>query len=201
MEDKSDIKILREFAKSTNRAIVVRELPYPKSGIGIIQKMKRTVYVPNNIEKNSFFLWFNDPYYKIGQTTVFSGAFIPISSRIKSKLNIRKRNILDKLKILSKTKTIKIGNDYFDSRVVISGDLDMESKRFLSQSRIQKQILKALKIESNTLISINEYKIDFVPELNHSPYLSIINRYGWDIDKNKIEIIFNQIEKIRDVIN
>jgi len=201
MEDKSDIKILREFAKSTNRAIVVRELPYPKSGIGIIQKMKRTVYVPNNPEKKSFFLWFNDPYYKIGQTTVFSGAFIPISSRIKSKLNIRKRNILDKLKILSKTKTIKIGNDYFDSRVVISGDLDMESKRFLSQSRIQKQILKALKIESNTLISINEYKIDFVPELNHSPYLSIINRYGWDIDKNKIEIIFNQIEKIRDVIN
>ncbi|OQX80825.1 MAG: hypothetical protein B6D64_02760 [Bacteroidetes bacterium 4484_276] len=90
MDDKSNIEILREFAKVTNRTIVAKEFPYPLTGIRTFQKYKRIVYVPNNFEKTSYFIWFSDPYAKIGCPTVFCGAFIPLSARIKSIINIRK---------------------------------------------------------------------------------------------------------------
>ncbi len=46
MEYKLNIEILREFAKSTNRIIVDKEIPYPLSGIRTFQKYKRMRYVP-----------------------------------------------------------------------------------------------------------------------------------------------------------
>jgi len=201
MEDKSDIEILREFAKSTNRSIEVKELLYPRTGISTTQKYKRMVCIPNNPEKTSFFIWFHDPYSKIGQTTIFSGAFIPLSTKIKSNLKIRNRYILDKLNLFAKTKDNRIGNEHFDSRVLISGTIDTETKRLLSSSKIQKQILMALEIERYFHISINQYRIDFVPELNKYPNFSIINRQGWEIDKKNIEKMFSRIEKIREMIN
>ena len=201
MEDRSNIEILKEFAKSTNRSIVDRDIPYPLTGIRTFQKYKRMIYVPNNSEKTSFFIWFSDPYSKIGMPTIFSGAFIPLSSRIKSRVNIRNKNILDKLNILSKTKSNKIGNDRFDSKVVISGDVDSSVKRLLSQSRIQDQLLKALEIEQFMNISLNEYDIDFIPEFKGVPYLSIINPQSWDLERNDIEKMFRQIEEIRNLIS
>ena len=201
MVEKSNIEILREFAKSTNRSIVDKEIPYPLTGIRTFQKYKRMVYVPNNTENTSYFIWFSDPYAKIGLPTIFSGAFIPLSSRIKSRIHIRKINILDKLNIFSKTKANKIGYDRFDSEVVISGEVDTAVKRLLSQSRIQGQLLMALEIEKFIRISLNEYRIDFVPDFKGIPYLSIINPQSWTLERNDIEIIFRHIEKIRDVIN
>lgn len=205
MEDKSDIEILKEFAKSTGRTIVAKEQLYPKpspynTGFHTTQKYKRMVYIPNNAERTSFYVWFNDPYTKIGQQLIFSGAFIPISKRIKSKLYIRSSFIFDKLDFFSKTKANKLGDRHFDSKVRIIGEMDAESKRLLSHSRLQHQILQALKIESYITISINEFKLDFVPELNQTSTLSIINRNAWDIDKKTIEEIFTQIEKINGII-
>ena len=201
MDDKSNIEILREFAKVTNRTIVVKEFPYPLSGIRTFQKYKRIVYIPNNFEKTCFFIWFSDPYAKIGCPTIFCGAFIPLSSRIKSRINIRNKNILDKFNIFLDTKTNKIGNEHFDSRVVITGNINTPAKRLLSQSKIQNQLLKALEIARFMNISINEYNIDFVPELKNTSYLSIINPQSWDIERDDIENIFRQMEKIRNVIN
>ncbi len=201
MEDKSNIEILREFAKSTNRSIVVKEIPYPLTGIRTFQKYKRMIYVPNNPEKTSYFIWYGDPYARIGYPTIFSGAFIPLSSRIKSRINIRNKNILDKLNIFSKTKANKTGNEYFDSKVVLSGNIDTATKRLLSHARIQDQLLNALDIERFMNISLNEYKIDFVPELKGTPYLSIINPQSWEFERKDIENLFRLIEKIRNIIN
>ena len=200
MEEKSDIEILKDFARSTNRKIVVKESLYPRTGFGTTQKYRRMVFIPNNSGNTSFFIWFNDPYFKIGQSTIFSGAFIPLSSRIKSRLYIRNRTILDKLSVFSKTKAGKIGSGNFDSKVVISGDIDAAAKRLLSQSSIQTQILKALDIASFTNVSINPHKIDFVPELCNTPSFSIINRHAWDTDKKTIENTFSRIEKIREIL-
>lgn len=199
MEEKSNIEILRAFAKATNRSIVDKETPYPKTGIQTFQKFKRTVYIPNNTENTSFFIWFSDPYAKIGQPTIFCGAFIPLSSEIKSKINIRSKNVLDKLKIFSKTNNL--GSNRFDSKVIISGIIDAATKRLLSQTRVQDQLLKAMEIDSRMNISINEYKFDFVPELENRTYLSIINPQSWDLESKTIEDLFRQIEKIRNTID
>jgi len=201
MEEKSNIEILREFAKSTNRSIVDKEIPYPLTGIRTFRKYKSIIYIPNNPENTSYFIWFSDPYAKIGMPTIYSGAFIPLPSKIKSKFNIRKKNILDKLNIFTKTTSNKIGNDHFDSKVVISGNIDSSVKRLLSQSSIQDELLKALEIDQFMNISLNEYNIDFIPEFNGIPYLSIINPQSWDLEKNDIEEKFRQIEKIRNVMN
>lgn len=199
--DKSNIEILQEFAKSTNRSIVYKEIPYPLTGIRTFQKYRRMIYIPNNPENTSYFIWFSDPYAKIGLPTIFSGAFIPLSSRIKSSINIRNKNTLDKLNIFSKTKTNIVGSDHFDSKVIISGKLDASTKRLLMQARIQDQLLKALTIESFMNISLNEYNIDFVPEFKGKSYLSIINPQSWNLERNEIESMFRQIEKTRNVIN
>ena len=199
--EKTNIEILREFAKSTNRSIVNKEIPYPLTGIQTFRKYKRMIYIPNNPENTSYFIWFSDPYAKIGLPTIFSGAFIPLSSKIKSKINIRNKNILDKLNIFSKKNSNKIGDYRFDSKVVISGNVDYSVKRLLSQSNIQDQLLKALEIEQFMTISLNEYQIDFIPEFKGIPYLSIINPQSWDLEKNDIERIFKQIEDIRNLIN
>ena len=201
MEDKSDIEILKEFAKSTNRSIEVKELLYPRTGFGTTQKYKRMVYIPNNSEKTSFFVWFNDPYSTIGQTTIFSGAFIPLSSKVRTSLRIRNRYTLDKLNLFTQLKDNKIGNSHFDSRVVISGNLDIATKRILSSSKVQKQILRAMEIESYFHISINHFNIEFVPELNEKSSIAIINHQGWEVDKTNIESMFDRIEKIRELIN
>ena len=199
--EKSNIEILKDFAKSTNRSIVVKEIPYPLTGIRTFQKYKRMIYIPYDSENKSFFIWFSDPYTKIGVPTVFCGAFIPIPSNIKSKINIRNKNILDKVDVFSSTKSNKIGNDSFDSKVIISDDLDSSAKRLLLQSRIQKNILKALEFEKFMIISINEHNIDFVPEFKDVSYLAIINPQSWTLERKDIEKIFNQIEKIRMLIN
>jgi len=199
--EKTDIEILTKFAESTNRSIISKELPYPLTGVRTFRKYKRIIYIPNNPENTSYFIWFSDPYAKIGFPTIFSGAFIALSPDIQSKINIRNKNIFDKLNILSKTKSNKIGNARFDSKVVISGNIDYSTQKLLSQIKIQEQLLNALDSEQFMNISLNEYKIDFIPEFKTASYLSIINPQRWSLEENNIEKIFTQIEEIRQLIN
>lgn len=201
MEERSDIEILQAFAKSTHRQIEVTETPYPRTGIHTTQKFKRMVYMPNDAGRKSFFVWFNDPYTKIGQTLIYSGAFIPIASRIKAKLEIRNRFILDKLNFFSKSKQNETGNKTFDSKAVILGEVDRAAKRFLSRSDTQKQILLALKIQPHYHITINQPNVDFVPELKGSGTFAILNAHGWEMEKENIERLFDRIEKIRGLMN
>ncbi len=200
MEEKSNIEILKEFANKSNRKIVAKEIQQPVSGIRKLPKYQRKIYVPYDLDSTSFFIWYSDAYGGVGYPIIYCGAFIPISSRIKSKINIRNRYIVDKFNIFSKSNKNAIGNDYFDSRVVISGNVDVAAKRFLSQSKIQDQLLAGLEIDKFINISINEHNVDFVPELKNMSYLSIINPQSWYLERDEIETLFRQIEKIRKII-
>lgn len=199
--EKSNIELIKEFAKSTHRTAVAKEIAYPLTGIRTFQKYRRMVYVPNNPLHTSFFVWFSDPYAKIGISTIFCGAFIPLSSRMSSKISIRSKNTLDKLNVFSRANLNKIGNEHFDSKVIISGDLDTSVKRLLSSSKIQDQLLKALEIAPYMNISLNEYDMDFIPEFKGKSYLSIINPQSWTFERDDIEELFRQIEKVRSYIN
>ena len=201
MEDKSSKDIIEEYARITKRVAVYNETPYKLSGVYKFVKYRKFVYMPYDSSRNNCFVWVSDPLARIGYPTVFSGAFIPLSSRIKSKLNIRSRNVLDKFSFLAKSKTYSTGSKKFDSQVVIKGDIDSAEKRLLSQPKVQDQMLKALGIASNMTISINEYNVDFVPELKEKSYISIINPQEWELERDRIEEIFRRMEKIRNIIN
>jgi len=201
MEDRSSKDIIEEYARITRRVAVYNETPYKLSGVYKFVKYRKFVYLPYDSLGKNYFVWVNDPLARIGYPTVFSGAFIPISSRIKSKLNIRSRNILDKLSFLKKSKVYSTGSKKFDSRVVIKGSYNSAEKRLLSQPRVQDQLLKALEISSYMTISINEYNVDFIPELKGKSYLSIINPQGWELESDSIDEIFRRMEKIRNIIS
>ncbi len=79
--EKSNIEIIKEIARSTNRSVVAKEIPYPLTGIRTFQQYKRMVYMPNNHENTSYFIWYSDYYGKGGYPTIYCGAFIPLSSR------------------------------------------------------------------------------------------------------------------------
>ncbi len=202
MEEKTDIEILTEFAKGTNRFIEANEVPYPSSFIRKnLLRFKRTVYIPNDPERNSFYICYNDPYHNIEQSAIFSGAFIPLALKTKTKVSIRKRDVVDKVNIFSRNKPMGVGSYKFDSKVVINGDLDLELRGFLSKTKLQNKILEVLGMNKGFIkISINEFNLDFVPEFKNSSYLSIINNQEWEVDKDRIEQFFNQIEMIRKVI-
>ncbi len=199
--EKTNIELLTEIARSSRRTIEYHEIPYPLSGIRKFPRYKRIVYMPNNPEKTSYFVWYSDPYAKIGYPEIFCGAFIPISSRIRSKVTIRNKNILDNLSILSKKRSNKIGSDFFDSKVIISDKPDTPLKRFLSQSKLQQQILNALVINNTIQVSINEPNIRFVPEFKDLSYMSVVNPQSWYFEKEEIEMLFHYIEKIRRTIH
>ena len=201
MEDKTSEDIIKEFARITNRVAVIKNIPVSMSGFRSFQKYKKLVYMPYDSSNTNYFVWLSDPYARVGIPTVISGAFIPISSRVKSKLNIRSKFFLDRLNFLSRSKSNEFGSDKFNSKVVVTGNVDGAEKRLLSQPRIQNQILEALRIANDTTISINEYNIDFVPKLKGKSYLSIINPQGWELERDKIEEIFRRMEKIRNIIS
>jgi len=86
--EKSNLEVLTEFAKSTNRSIEAKEILYPSTGVRTFPQYKRLIYIPNNSENTSFFIWFSDPYAKGGIPTDFCGAFIKLPSEFKSQFNI-----------------------------------------------------------------------------------------------------------------
>lgn len=201
MEDKSNIEILHELAESTNRKIFTQEFPYPVAGIGTFQKYRRTAYMPYNSKSSNYFVWFSDQYAKIGIPTVFCGAFIPISSKIESKLNIRKKYFFDKINFLSKSRKNRTGYSFFDSKVIIKGEINPEIKKLLMHTKLQMELLKALDIDDVLNISINEFDLDFIPDFKGKSYLSIINPQSWWLEKNEIEKLFNQMELMREILN
>lgn len=200
MEEITYIDEIRAFAKATHRTIVDEDIPYPLTGVRTLQKSRRWAYIPYNKENSSYFIWFSDAYAKVGDHLTFCGAFIPLESNIQSKISIRRRNVLDRLSLFSGKNTNKTGDGYFDSKVVVSGTMDSPTKSLLSQPRLQEELLSAMKMESFLNISINQFDIDFVPELQGKSYISIINTRNWTLEGDIIEEVFERMEKIKSIL-
>lgn len=201
MIEKSNIKILADFAKASSRSIECKEQQYPVSFFRQFPRFRSTVYIPNNSKETSYFIWFSDPYNKIGENTVYCGTFIPISFPQELKINIRKKNFLDIFNTIGKNRVVKTGINSFDSKVVFKGENSVNLKRLLTKSGIQAEILKSFEVKEFLRISINEFNLDFVPGLKGKSYLSIINQQSWFMESEIIEKLFNSIEKIRTKLN
>ncbi len=200
MEDKPNIEILSEFAKATNRKIFAHEEAYPHTGFRTFQRFKRTVYIPINEDQTSFFLWYSNPYPKIGETPIYCGAFISLEMPKKSGISIRQKNIVDKLNVFARNRGYNVGNSKFDSKVIIEGKPNIDEQRLLSKHKLQNKILEALNSKEFLNISINEYNLDFVPELKDSSYMAIVNPQNWDVEYDFIEDLFVKIENIRQIL-
>lgn len=196
--EKSNVDIIKNLAKATNRKSFVEEKMYPVSGIRKFRKYQRKIYMPSNSSNSSYFIWYSDPYARIGIPTVFCGAFIPLPDKVRASFNIRKRSIPGVFNIF--TKSEKIGARDFDSKVIIEGVLDHDATKMLSNTKIQHSLIGDLESENSPIISVNEFDIDFVPELSKKPYLGIVISQSWCFDKETINELLRRSEKIHNLL-
>ena len=205
---KTTIEILSEFAKLSGRKVVSTETPYPSSALHPVVRHRRTLYMPNNQEKTSYFVCFGDAK-KFGDHAIYCGMFIPISISftglvelpISTTVNIRKRNILDKLNPFLPKNSFSTRNRDFDSKFVITGDKTAEIKRIFNNNEIQNLVMEALALEGGLNIAINELNPEFVPALNNKSHLCILRKREWLLESSLIENLFDIIERFRTAIN
>ncbi len=197
--DKSAIEILTEFAKNTGRKIEFLEQPYPKGFIRPVAYHKRKLYIPGNKEETSYFICYQDST-EFGEHAMYSGVFVPISVPESFRIKVRKKDVIDKLNVFSRKKSIKTENQDFDSQVVLTVSDPDKAKLILKNKNIQGIIIKAFKLNEEFKIAINEVDISFVPPFKNKSYFGIYSTQQWILERETIETLFWLIEKFRSLI-
>lgn len=200
MEEKTNIEILEEFAKNTNREIFYTEEEYPVSFIRKIPKYKRTVYIPMNKEESIYFILYGDPFSKIGVDTFFCGMYFPINVPLPTKLNFRKKDVLDKVNPFTRKEIVKTGNRFFDSKVVTRGNDFKLIHSMLVDKQFQKTIIDSFKMKGLFYFSINETNVDFVEKFKGKSHFCIYNPQNWVLDFSIVEKWYKMIEEIRTIL-
>ncbi len=196
----SNIEILKEYAYRTKRNIIYNEEQYSLSIYRKIPRFKQSVIIPNNSDNSSYFVLFADPYYKIGDYTAFCGVYIPIKTPLNTLLNLREKNILDRLNPFLSKKSLFTGDYNFDSKVVSSGNDYSIFNQLFNDRSLQNLILDTFRIKSLHYFSINETNVDFVPELKGKSHFCIYNPQEWILDESIFEKWFEVIEKVREIL-
>ncbi len=201
MEDnRSNIEVLKDFARRTNREIYYKEEEYPMSGYRKIPQFRYFVFIPINENKTSFFVLFSDPYYTIGQYTVFCGVFTELPFQIEGKVNIRKRNIIDKLNPFEKRVNADFVSNRFSKNTVLFYEYESDLRKLLNNVMVEERILDVVDKSDLMHVSINEYNVDFVPELKGKTCLSVVNPQSWVFEDAEIEEYFKLVERVREHI-
>ncbi|MCX6232207.1 MAG: hypothetical protein NTZ33_11755 [Bacteroidetes bacterium] len=198
-ENPSAIDKLIAFTEKTNRKIYFAEYMYP----GILSKNanhKRTVYIPDTAEELIFLIAYQDPK-SMSENELFFGAFFPISISTSSTMNIRKKDIIDKINPFLKHKIFKTGTEQFDASAIISGNDETLVSKYFLQYNMQNLVLDSLDISNAINIGINELDLDFVPAFKNKSHIGIFTRQKWLVDNAIIEKLFKNIEMFRKHIN
>ena len=199
--DNKDYQTLDLFAKNTNRKLTLCEKLYNSSSQNRYPKYRTEVYIPNNEAGTSFFVCLYDTLYRVGEQSLYSGVFIPVSIPDSINFSIRKSTIIDKFNTLFRDNSFKTNNSDFDSKVVINGNDDTIMAKYFGDIKVQRIILKSFEISETINISLNEMKIDFVPELRNKSYIGIYDKQKWFMDKDEINKMFGLIEELTQIIN
>lgn len=200
MYNKSNFDALSAIAKETGRRIEYNEVPYKSSRAARFPIYRATAYIPFNSNGSSYYVCFWDSFEKIGENTVYSGVFVPVSFPKTLQFTIHEKNILDKFNKLFGSKSYKTGNSIFDSKAEITTNDPSKISKILHDTKIQKLILEAMKINHTINVSLNEINIDFVPALKNKSLFGIHDNQQWLLEKNQINLMFKLIEDLRKII-
>lgn len=189
-KDKSAQDVLKEFAKSSDREFEYKEAPYHSAMMSKITYHRRKIYIPNG---KSFYVCFADSK-EVGPKALFSGVFMPYEAPLSTTMEIRKKDVLDKLNPFGKKNQCKTGIPSFDSLVRITSNEPAAVKRIFQDRNIQHLVRDAFKLDPVIIIGINDLDLGFVPELKGKSHLGVFTQQEWIIDGGKIEKLFNLIE-------
>jgi len=200
MDDKKTaIEILVEFAKRTNRQVEFTEKAYPSSALHPVTYHRRTLYIPNNVSKTSYFVCFGDSK-EFGKHATFSGVFFPVEVPTSTFIEVRKKDFMDKLNPFLNKKNHTTGYRNFDSKVIITGNDPRAVYKIFDKSKIRELTLKVFDLDNGLIVSINGDEINFVPGLKGKSYFGIYSIQEWILDRSFIEKMFVLIEEFRETI-
>lgn len=189
-ENSSPFDFYKYFAKKTGREINCSEIPYPTVAMHKVTYHRRTLYIPDNSNKSSFFICFADSR-EMGPKALFSGVFMPLDLRKSTTVFITKKDILDKMNPFGKKKYCTTGITGFDSMVQVKSNECDYVKRIFQDRKTQKMVTEAFKLEGVINISINDVDLNFVPAFKDKSNIGIYTGQEWIEDKKTIEHLFS----------
>ncbi|MBI9068596.1 MAG: hypothetical protein JEZ09_14970 [Salinivirgaceae bacterium] len=195
-EEKSSIEKLQEFAKNTQRKIEYFDATKSVNVFSQIPVAKRKVSISNLDGQNTFFISHNDTQ-KLGDSSFYSGFFFPMNIPSHIKIDIRRKNIIDKLNPFFNESNFKSGSKKFDKQVVIKQNDTNLTHELFSKRKIQELTITSLKLDERLKIVVNPFAINFVPELIDQSIFGILLCNDWIFESTKIEEFFSLIEKFR----
>ncbi len=195
MEDKTSAQgILKVFAKNTGRSFEFKEEPHPSADmISKITYHRRYLYIPENSNNSCYFVCFADSK-EMGPKALFSGVFMPFDVPKTTTLDVRKKDILDKLNPFGKKNICKTGTPTFDTQYQISSNDHTAVKRIFQNRGIQNLVADAFKLDGVIQVGINDVDVEFVPGLKGKSQLGIYTRQEWITDERMIEKMFGLME-------
>ncbi|NLE63366.1 MAG: hypothetical protein GX612_05960 [Bacteroidales bacterium] len=194
----SIVDIYEDFARKTKRKIYYAQTPYKGTiQYGMINLIK-TLCIPNDSFANTFLLAYHNPYLVNGNE-LFFGVFFPLSFDTSIKIDIREKDILDKLNPFLKHKTAKSNVPYFDSMTVMTTNDTYSIERLINHKKMQRFILDALKITKALHVGLNTCYTDFAPAFTNKSHFGIYTTQQWLSEDSVMEALFSQAERIRDL--
>jgi hypothetical protein len=185
----SNIELLTQYAKNTQREISSQEIPYYGTIKYPVVSHKRIVIIPESVDNQVFLIAFSNPK-SISDDSLFMGIFIPFSKPIFGSLEIRKRYFFDSLNLFNRHKTLNTSFEKFNKRVVISGDAIDFVREVVDKQAVQMAIEDALNIDDAFFVGLNKLNLDFVPEFENKSSFGFYTRQKWYVEHDFLERMF-----------
>lgn len=195
-EEKTAIEELKEFAKKTNSEINFDDKTYVASGINPRNLVKQHVIISRSTNDELYFVNYCD-MAAFGDNSMYSGLFFPVYFPSSTLIQVRQKNILDKMNLFSKKTEFKTQSKKFDSKVIIEeNDERASGKLFYSQS-LQSLILEIFELDPRLKLCVNHIDTEIVPDLKNKSTLGIYITEQWLLEDRIIEKLFSLVGKLK----
>lgn len=205
--EKSVIDILKDYALSNNKEIKHYRDEYRVSSIKP-RFFYRSYSVINNVPNNSVLFVSYADSKAFGESSFFSGLFFPISVSSSAKINIRRKDILDRLNVFLKPNIYRSRFSNFNSNVLIDGNDNYFASKLLDNNKVQDLILELLKVDARINIGVNNIKFAEVAELknefskdSNEIYFEVYIKGEWFLETSVINNLFVIVQKLQNLLN
>lgn len=196
MEEKTAVEELKEFAKKTNREIDYSDKGYVASGINPRTLKKSHAVISDSKNGEPYFVNYSD-MIAMGDSAMYSGFFFPIEFPSSTLIQVRQKNILDKVNPFFKKSEFTTQSKKFDSKVFIEeNDESSAGKLFYSQST-QALILEIFDLDPRIKLCVNHIDVGIVPELKKKSTLGVYITEQWLLEDEIIEKLFSLVGKLK----
>ncbi|MCZ4696389.1 hypothetical protein DWB61_17155 [Ancylomarina euxinus] len=196
MEEKTAVEELKEFANKTNREIDFDDKTYVASGINPRNLVKQHVIISGTTNDEPYFVSYCD-MLAIGDNAMYSGFFFPIEFPLSTLIQVRQKNILDKVNPFFKKSEFTTQSKKFDSKVIIVENDERSSGKLFYSQGTQSLLLDIFKLDPRLKFCVNHIDVGIVSELKNKSTLGIYITEQWLLDEAIIKKLYALVGKLK----